>query len=297
MLLNSLTFHIPKTLAEAVEIYSTLENARLQAGGTFLLNSLKLLKRKGTKTPEHVITLYKINELKGIHVDQDKMVIKAMTTIDDLFEYPSLDNNFKIFRTVCRNISTQPIRNMATVGGNLTCRYSWTEMPAVMIGLDAQMHFVGRDGKEEVLPAEKFFEAQAKTDKIFTHVTIKRDTKAVISYRRVAKTMGVDIPLLSVIMKTYFNGDKFSNTVVSVNNCVVFAQRDSILETFLNGKSPSATIAKEALDHLDLKIYDTRGTDYKKDMFRVNISQAIEELIQNKKEGIQIKSQYEYSHA
>ncbi len=305
MLLNPLTFHRPKTLSEAVELHSKLENVRLQAGGTFLLSSLKLLKRRGTKTPEHVISLYKVNDLRGIEVTQDKMVIKAMTTIDDLFESHLLDDNFKIFRTVCRNISTQPIRNMATVGGNLTCRYTWTEMPAVMIGLEAQMHFMGKDaclpdrqGQEEVIPADKFFQGGAKTDKIFTHVTIKRDKKATIAYRRVAKSMGVDIPLLSVFIKTYFEGDRFTKSVVSVNNCVSFAQRDQILENFLNQSSASSTqskeIAKEALDHLDQKIYDTRSTDYKKEMFRVSIKHAIEELIENKKKGIQIIPQYDY---
>ena len=86
MLLNPLTFHTPKTLREVIELQSKLENVRLQAGGTFLLNSLKLLKRRGTKTPDHVISLYKVHDLRGIEADQDRMVIKAMTTIDELFE-------------------------------------------------------------------------------------------------------------------------------------------------------------------------------------------------------------------
>lgn len=280
MLLNPLTLHTPKNLEEALNLHSTLENAKIQAGGTFLMNSLKLLKRNGAKTPQHVIALHKVPELKGILATPSELSIKAMTTIAELFESGDLKDNFAVLKTVCRNISTQPIRNTATVGGNLTCRYTWTEMPAVMIGLDAQLHFLDKDKKESILSAEEFFKAQAKTDKLFTHLTIKRDPAASIAYQRVKKTMHMDIPLLSLIIHTNIIGKKFTRTRVAVNNCVNFARRDSKLEEFLNGKTCSPTIAEEALNYLDTAIYDVRSEDYKKHMFRVSIKKALNEIIQ-----------------
>ena len=69
---------------------------------------------------------------------------------------------------------------------------------------------------------------------------------------------------------------------MAVNNCVAFAQRDRILEEFLNGKSVDKTLAETALEHLDGSIYDARGTDYKKHMFRVGIGQALRDLAGNK---------------
>jgi len=281
MLLNPLTFHSPKTALEAAKLYSKLENVKLHAGGTFLLNALKLLKRKGPKTPENIVSLGKVGDLKGILIDEKSMTIKSMTTIADLFESSDLKDNFSVFRTVCRNISTQPIRNMATVGGNMTCRYTWTEMPAVMIGLGATMHFLGADGKEEELAAEEFYKSGAKTDKILSHIVIPRDKNAKIAYRRVKKTQFVDVPLLSILIKTNFEGKQFTNTRVSVNNCVVFAQRDTSLEDFLNQSQCNPHLAEEALDHLDNSIYDTRCNDYKKHMFRVSIRNAIRELNDN----------------
>src|SRR3989338_1970986 len=156
MLLNPITLHTPKTIAEAAALYADLNEVRVIAGGTFLLNSLKLLKRKGSKTPQHILSLRKIDELKGISADEENLTIRAMTIINDLFDSPLLTDNFKVLRTVCRNISPNPIRNMATVGGNLTCRYTWTEMGAVMIALDADMHFQAANTQETV-SAEEFF--------------------------------------------------------------------------------------------------------------------------------------------
>ncbi len=283
MLLNPVKFHTPKTLSEALQFYGSLDHVKLHAGGSFLLNSLKLLKRKGVKTPANIISLHKVEELKGISIDQEKLTIKSMTTIDELFDFPQLEDNFNVFRIVCRNISTQPIRNMATVGGNLTCRYTWTEMPAVMIGLEADLHFMGSDGKSQIIPAEEFFKNAARTDKILTHVTIKRDKKATIAYRRVKKSPYVDIPLLSTFLKTYFDRGRFTNTRVVINNCVAFAQRDHVLEDFLNQNTCANGIAQEALDHLDKTIYSTRSSDYKQHMFRVSIKSALEELIKSSK--------------
>ena len=279
MLLNPLTFHAPTTISEAIKLYKSFESVKLQAGGTFLLNSLKLLKRKGNKTPEHIISLKKIDALKGVSLEQDRLVIKSMTTINELAGSSLLRDNFDVLKIVCKNISTNPIRNMATVGGNLTCRYTWTEMPATMIGLEADMHFAGPDGESAVIRAEDFFKNAAKTDKIFTHLTIKRDPSARIAYRRIKKSPNVDIPLLSLLIKTNFKGGQFSNTRVSINNCVAFAQRDYKLENFLNQSSCSEKIGQEALDHLDESIYDTRSSDYKKYIFRVSLKDAIMELV------------------
>lgn len=283
MLLNPITFHSPKTAPEAAKLLATLPEAKILAGGTFLLNSLKLLKHKGLKTPKNVISLKDIPELKALKSDAEKITIGAMTIISDLFHSSHLSDNFSILKTVCRNISTNPIRNMATVGGNLTCRYTWTEMPSAMIALDAKMHFMGPDGIEEIIPAEDFFNANAKTTKILTHITIQKDKTASLSYRRVKKSADVDIPMLAVCIKTNFQKDRFTNSRVAINSWTTFAKRDLILEEFLNQSSCANGVIHEALNHLDRTIYDTRSDDYKKAMFRVSIKNAIKELLEKRK--------------
>ena len=218
--------------------------------------------------------------LKGVSFQGDTLTIKAMTRINDLLASPLPDGHLKILHTVCHNISTNPIRNMATVGGNLTCRYTWTEMGAVMIALDAKMHFLGPDGKEDIIAAEDFFKNAARSEKLFTHVTIKTQTAARSAYRRVKKTIHVDIPLLAICVKTEIKGKQWYNTRVGINNGVAFAQRDPILEEFLNKSSSSPDLGKEALEHLTTAIYDTRSSDYKQHMFRVSLKSAIEEICQ-----------------
>jgi len=278
MLLNPLTLHLPKTSLEAARLYKELEDSKVLAGGTFLLNSMKLLKHKGTKTARNILSLAKVDELKGISFQGDTLTIKAMTRINDLFESPLPDGHLKILHTVCRNISTNPIRNMATVGGNLTCRYTWTEMGAVMIALDAKMHFLGPDGKEDIIAAEDFFKNSACSEKLFTHVTIKTESTARTAYRRVRKTLHVDVPMLALCVKTEIKGKQWYNTRIGINNGVAFAQRDPSLEEFLNKSLSSPDLGLDALEHLTTAIYDNRSGDYKKHIFRVSLKSAIEEI-------------------
>lgn len=280
MLLKPFKLHTPETLNSALNLYNEMEGVRIQAGGTFLINNLKLLKKKGTKTPENVLSLAHIRDLKGIVEADNKIIIKPMTTLDELACSIILTDHLSVLKTVARNIATQQIRNMATMGGNLTCRYTWTEIPAAMIALGADMHFADADGREEVLPAEEFFKNAAKTGKILTYVTIKKERGASASYFRVKKSLYVDIPILSLCVKTRFAGKNFENTVVAVNNGVAFAQRDHALEGFLNGRSATDQTVEEALARLDASIYDARSTDYKRHMFRVGIKTALRELIQ-----------------
>jgi len=85
--------------------------------------------------------------------------------------------------------------------------------------------------------------------------------------------------MLSLLIKTNFADGQFTNTRVSVNNCVTFARRDYTLEKFLDNNNCTEDIAEEALDHLDETIYDIRSSDYKKYIFRVSIKSALVELV------------------
>ena len=282
MLLNPLTLHTPKTTLEAAKLFKELEDAKVLAGGTFLLNSLKLLKTKGTRTAKNVLSLAKVDDLKGVTSDGKSLTIKAMTTITDLFESPLLTDNFALIRTVCRNISTTPIRNMATFGGNLTCRYTWTEMPVTMIVLDATMYFMMPDGKTCSMSAEEFFKNNARSEHLFTHAVIPKEPSARLAYRRVRKMSEVDQPLLTVGVKTTLKGGQWSQTRAAVNSGTAFAQRDYQLEEFLNGKKSSADLGTQAMNHLTTTIYDTRSNEYKQYMFRTCLRQAIEEICKSK---------------
>ncbi len=279
MLLNPLTYHSPATPLEAVRLVAGLENVRILAGGTFLLNNLKMLKKRGLKSPQNVVSLRKIPALKEISLDGDSLNIGSMATINDLLHYTELPEHLGILRKVCKNISTNPIRNMATVGGNLSSRYTWTELGAVFIALEAKLHFLGPDGRIETRSVEEFFAGGAKTGKLLVQVSVKPDREWRFAYERVKKLSSVDVPMLALCLRAKCENDAIQDARVVVNNATHFAQRDTVLEDYLNGRKTSASLPDDALGHLDTAIYDSRSSEYKRHMFRVSLKKALKELI------------------
>lgn len=277
MLLKPFTLHSPESLSEAVRLYADLPDVRLLAGGTFLLNNLKTFKRKGVKTPAHLVSLRRVKDLEGVACKDGMLTIKAMTRVHDLTENVLLTGGWTVLRDVCRGISTCTIRNMATIGGNLTCRYTWTELGSAMVALKATLHFTSAGG-EHVVSAENFFQGGARAEGILTHIVLPDAAGMRASYQRVKKSPHVDVPLLALCLTARLKDSRWEDVRVCVNNGFDFVRRDAQLEGFLNGQRPDPVSITAALEHLDSSIYDTRSDDYKKHMFRVSLTHALKDL-------------------
>jgi len=163
------------------------------------------------KDNNYILSLKKITALRGISKNRKELIIKSMSTINDVFYSPHVTDNLAILRHVCRNIATNPLRNMATVGGNIASRYTWTELGAVLIALEAQLQFVGSDNKKERCLVENFFSHHAKTDKILESIIIKHNKAWSFTYRRIPKLSNVDIPLLAICLGATFRDHHFDD--------------------------------------------------------------------------------------
>ena len=69
------SYHDPRTVAEVVGLLSTLENAKLLAGGQSLMPMLNFRYVQ----PDHVIDLNRVEGLSYIHETPDGMEVGAMT--------------------------------------------------------------------------------------------------------------------------------------------------------------------------------------------------------------------------
>src|SRR5262249_16875524 len=81
MIPAAFTYHRPTSVPEAISLLAQLgEGCRTLAGGHSLIPMMKLR----LATPEHLVDLAGIAELKGIRTDGDDIVVGAMTTQHDL---------------------------------------------------------------------------------------------------------------------------------------------------------------------------------------------------------------------
>ncbi|MFC1510352.1 FAD binding domain-containing protein [Candidatus Omnitrophota bacterium] len=275
MLLNPFTYHAPTEINDAVKLFSTLENVKICAGGTFLINNLKLIKKHKKQGPTHVVSLKKIEALRTISFDSETLVLGAMTTMQEIVESDLIHTHFPILKLLATNIGSTPIRHMATIGGNIASRYVWTEWPTVLLALEAKLVFDGCQPDPLTLSIDEYLNKPSAQKGLLTKIIIKKNVGASINYQRVARSTTLDLPLIGVCIRARLENNRFTATRVSINNGTHAAQRDLMLEEFLNNHSDLSTIAKESLRHRDMALYGQENQEYKQHMFDVSIKKAI----------------------
>ncbi len=105
----------PQSVAEAVAMRQAHQDSRFIAGGTDLLVNM----RRGIGSPELLIDLSGIEELRGIEASQAGVRIGAMVTVSALARHAAICAGYRAVREAAEAIAGPGHRAVATVGGNL----------------------------------------------------------------------------------------------------------------------------------------------------------------------------------
>lgn len=107
------------SLADCTTVEAALsqlkDGAVVKAGGVDLLDRMK----NGTDTPQRLVNIRNIKELRGIQTGPDGLTIGALTTLAEIAEHAAIRSDYTVLADACGSAATPHIRNMATVGGNL----------------------------------------------------------------------------------------------------------------------------------------------------------------------------------
>lgn len=145
------TLHLPGTLPEALDLIQECTNARVIAGGQSLMPMLNLR----VVLPENVIDLNGIPELSGIRVEQDDVVIGAMTRQREIEFSPIVAEKLPLLREAILHVGHRQTRNRGTIGGSLCHLDPSAEQPTIAMAMDAQLT-IQRVGGQRVVPMNGF---------------------------------------------------------------------------------------------------------------------------------------------
>jgi 4-hydroxybenzoyl-CoA reductase subunit beta len=109
-------FHAPTTVAQALGLLAAHgSKAKIIAGGTDLLPNMK----HRLFTPEHVIGLAEVSELREMREEADALCLGPMITLADLARDPRIEQLFPSLKMALTQIAGPQLREMGTLGGNL----------------------------------------------------------------------------------------------------------------------------------------------------------------------------------
>lgn len=152
--------------ARATSVVNALEllgahgdRAKVLSGGQSLMPAMNLR----LISPELIVDIGELNELRGISVAGSVVRIGALTRHVDLLKSPDIAAQAPLLTEAIAHVAHPAIRNRGTIGGSLAHADPASELPACMVSLNATIIVRGQAGERRVA-AEDFFKGIYETD-------------------------------------------------------------------------------------------------------------------------------------
>jgi carbon-monoxide dehydrogenase medium subunit len=141
------------SVSNALELLATHgDGAKLLSGGQSLMPAMNLR----LISPELIVDISEIAELRGIAVRGDLLHIGALTRHVDLARSPEIGAHAPLLTEATAHVAHPAIRNKGTLGGSLAHADPASELPACMLALNATIIVSGSAGERRIA-AEDFF--------------------------------------------------------------------------------------------------------------------------------------------
>ena len=169
MIPNTFDYQRASSLEEALGLVGT-PGTKVIAGGMSLLPLMKLR----LANPERLVDIGRLAELKGVRQLPDgRLAIGALTTYSELADSPA--RQYGLIGDALPDIGDVQVRNRGTVGGAVAHCDPASDLPAVLLALDAEIVARSKRG-ERVYPADGFFTGAFSTaladDELVTEIRL-----------------------------------------------------------------------------------------------------------------------------
>jgi carbon-monoxide dehydrogenase medium subunit len=280
MFAPSFDYYRAGAVGEALALMQQHPGAKLLAGGHSLIPLLKLR----LTAPTALIDIGRIAELKGITSSGGTIRIGSLTTHAELAASPVLQAECPILSEAASHIGDAQVRNFGTIGGNVAHADPASDLPTVLVALDARFVVAGPKG-ERTIAAGDFFQGMMTTaldaSEILVRIEIpsKRPGQgmAYVKFAHPASRYAVIGAAAVITMKD----GACSAAQVAIGGLVPVPARLTDVETAVRGTRPSdeavGKAAAAATRHFDGDILGDifASAEYRKAMAPVFVKRAL----------------------
>jgi aerobic carbon-monoxide dehydrogenase medium subunit len=140
------SYHDPRTVADAVGLLGSLENAKLLAGGQSLMPMLNMR----YVLPDHVIDLNRVEGLSYIRSNNGSLEIGAMTRQRDIEFSDVVRQRCPVMYEAIQQVGHRQTRNRGTLGGSLCHLDPSAELVSMAAAHDAKVTIAGKNGTRSI---------------------------------------------------------------------------------------------------------------------------------------------------
>lgn len=240
-------------------------------GGTDLVVQ-KALTVKKSKV-EH---LFDNSRLQQIKLENGQCEIGAAVTLTAFAESDLIQSFFPDLKKYIKLISSTPIRNMATMAGNLVNASPIGDMSIFFLALDSEL-LLNKNGTTRTIKLRDFYKAYKQIDKseneIIEKIIFTPPQNNHFNFEKVCKRTHLDIASVNSACQISLNDEGVINEIhLSAGGVAAFPKYLKDTVAFLKGKKINEENLKTAIEIMNNEIApisDVRGTkEYKRLLLR-----------------------------
>jgi aerobic carbon-monoxide dehydrogenase medium subunit len=262
-------YEVAESVEHAVELLGAGDDAKLLAGGHSLLPMMKLRFAR----PELLVDVGRLAELRYVRDDGDRIAIGALTSHHAVAGDVTLRAGCGIVAFAAGQIGDPQVRHRGTIGGSVAHGDPASDLPAVLLALDAELVARGPDG-ERVVAAADFFRSYYETalgpQDVLTEIRVPKLDGAGWSYVKFARRAQ---DWATVGVAAVVNGA----ARIALTNMGATPLRATAVEQLLAGGADPAAAAAVAADGTAPPSDVTGSADYRRELVRVLTRRALEE--------------------
>jgi aerobic carbon-monoxide dehydrogenase medium subunit len=237
----------PATLDEAIGLLAG-DDVKILAGGQSLLPLLKLRVASASR----LVDIGRIRELHGVRPTPDGgIAIGAMTTYRE-FEDSSAASRYGCLAEAIPQIGDLQVRNRGTIGGSAAHADPSSDIPAVLLALDATFVARSKSGDRRI-PATSFFSGGFETvladGELLTEILIGPAPAGSASVYRKLGQRASGYSIVGVAAVIGRAGGRIDTARIGVTGVGDVAYRASAVESALIGSDGSAAAIAAAAAH------------------------------------------------
>jgi carbon-monoxide dehydrogenase medium subunit len=148
------------SVEHAMELLAADDEAKLLAGGHSLIPLMKLRFAR----PTTLVDIGRLSDLSYIRRQDDHVAIGALTRHHDLANSAVLQEDCPIVADAASQIGDPQVRHIGTIGGSVAHADPASDLPTVLVALQATFVIKGAGGTERAVPAGGFFQGLFTAD-------------------------------------------------------------------------------------------------------------------------------------
>ena len=167
-----------QSVADAIRLRLEHPEAQIIAGSSDVLVQM----REGKRAGKELISIYMIDELRGVTLDDDENIrIGSLTSFSHITKDPIVQKYINVLGEAVDQVGSPQIRNIGTIGGNTCNGVTSADSASTLHALEAIVELTGKNGVRR-LPIKDFYikagtvDIRAGEGEIQTAILIPRES-------------------------------------------------------------------------------------------------------------------------